>query len=199
MKAFKFETSYTLSVIVAFLATVAAAGGLVSEGLYRDSDFIKIGWRGNDMVTLVVAVPLLAVALAYAKRGSKRAQLVWMGLLGYMVYNYPFYLFGASFNRFFLLYVALFSLSICALVLKLSAVNVRRIGQEFSLRTPVRGISIFLLFISLPLGIIEISQCIQFILSGEVPEVPALIFALDLSVVVPATALAGALLWKHRP
>lgn len=185
--------------IIAGLAAVASGGGLVIKGLYRDSAPIKIAWLGNDLVTFFVVVPLLLASLFYAQRGSERAQLVWMGLLGYMVYNYAFYLFGASFNLFFLLYVALFSLSICALVQGLASLNARRISKEFTRQTPVRGISVFLLFISIPLGIVEISQCLQFVLHGEVPEVPPLIFALDLSVVVPGTALAAVLLWRRRP
>jgi hypothetical protein len=33
---------------------------------------------------LTVAAPILLVALLPAKRGSRRAQLVWMGLLAYL-------------------------------------------------------------------------------------------------------------------
>jgi hypothetical protein len=191
--------AYGLSVMVAVLAAIASAGGLFLPELYRDSDFIRTAWFGNDLVTLLLVVPMLAVALYLARRGSGRAQLVWMGLLGYMVYNYAFYLFGAVFNWFFLLYVALFALSVYALITGLAALNVNAISRRFRPQTPVLAISGFLLFISLPLAVIEAGQCIRFIVDGTVPEAPSLIFALDLAVVVPNTALAAVLLFKRRP
>lgn len=194
-----FKTSRQLTVIITGLAVVAAFGGLVLENLYRDNEFFKTAWLGNDIVTLAVVVPLLMVALKFSQSGSPRAQLVLMGLLGYMFYNYAFYLFGAAFNAFFLLYVALFSLSGYALGLGLSALDVRDISKQFRPETPRKWLSIYLLFISLPLGLFETVQCLGFIFTGKVPPVPSLIFALDLAIVVPNTALAAILLWKQHP
>jgi hypothetical protein len=51
-----------LSVIVALLAFVASAGGLFWEGLYRDNTLVTAAFRGNDLITLVVAVPGLLLA-----------------------------------------------------------------------------------------------------------------------------------------
>lgn len=50
------------------------------------------------MTTLMVAVPLLVASLLLAKRGSRVAQAVWLGALAYSLYNYAYYVFGASFN-----------------------------------------------------------------------------------------------------
>jgi hypothetical protein len=76
-------------------------------GLYDDNDFVTAGWAGNDLVTLVIAIPLLFGALLMATRGSARGELVWLGSLAYIGYNFAFYLFGASLNRLFLTYVAI--------------------------------------------------------------------------------------------
>lgn len=194
----KLNTAYRLSIAVAILAAVAAAGGLLLPGLYRDNDFIKSAWFGNDLVTLLVAVPLLGAALYFSQKGSLRAQLVWMGALAYMIYNYAFYLFGAAFNKFFLVYVALFALSFYALVLGLSNLDIEGIKKRFDAKLRVQWISVYLFLISIPLIIVEGGQCLNFILTDKLPEVPALIFALDLAVVVPNTALAGVLLWQRR-
>jgi hypothetical protein len=193
------KISYILSYILLFLALIASAGGIFMEGLYRDAEWIKNAWFGNDVVTLVIAVPLLALALWFARKGSVRAVILWMGLLSFLLYNYAFYLFGAAFNWFFLLYVALFSLSMYALILGLGNLDVAAIVKEVQWKASFKWISIFLVFISLPLAIVEGSQCIGFITHGKVPEAPALIFALDLSMVVPITALAALLLWRKHP
>jgi len=84
----KLRPAYILSAIIAILATVASAGGLFLGDLYRDNTFISSLWKGNDLVTLVVAVPMLVAALILAMRGSQRAQLVWLAMLNYMLYNY---------------------------------------------------------------------------------------------------------------
>lgn len=191
--------SWQLSWLTVGLAAIASAGGLLLPNLYQETDeFYRTAWYGNDWVTLVAVVPMLALALWRSWRGSRRAQLVWLGGLWYMLYNYAFYLFGAVFNAFFLLYVALFTLSMYALFLGLYDLDLEGIRQSFRDRTPVRWISGFLVFITLPLLIVEGGQCVNFILTGVVPEVPSLIFALDLSFVIPASILGGILLWQRR-
>jgi hypothetical protein len=194
-----FKLSFKISAILILLLVIVSSGGLLLPDLYLDSETIKTVWQGNDLVTLIVVVPLFIASLAYAKRKDERAYLLWMGLLAYTIYNYAFYVFGAAFNKFFLLYVIIFSLSIYGIIIGLSGLNIKEISMHFSSRLPVKWISIFLLFISLPLALFEGFQCISFILTGRLPEAPTLIFALDLSIVVPNSLLAAWLLLKHHP
>jgi hypothetical protein len=93
-----FKTAQILSIPVIILAAIASAGGLFLDGLYRDNLFVTSAWKGNDLITLFLVVPLLISALIKIKRGSQREILLWMGLLDYMLYNFAFYLFGAAFN-----------------------------------------------------------------------------------------------------
>jgi hypothetical protein len=53
---------------------------------------------------------------------------------------------------FFLIYVALFSLSILALIFALVWVDSQEISQQFSTRTPIKTISSYLVLIALFLG-----------------------------------------------
>jgi len=193
-----FKTARIISFLIAALAATTSLGGLLFEGLYRDSDFIKNAWFANDWVTLAVAVPALLTSINLAIKGSQKAQLVWMGLLLYMLYNYAFYLFGAAFNAFFLLYVALFTLSGYALIFGLSSLDANVTSQNFAQKTPVLWLGIFLFFLAVPLLLVEGGQCINFIVNGELPNAPSLIFALDLSFVVPATILAAVWLWQRK-
>ena len=98
MNSKKLETTSVLSVIIAVLALIASAGGLIFKDLYQDNAFVRTTWLGNDAVTLFLAVPVLTTAMVLTERGSMKAQLVWLGMLDYMLYNYAFYLFGAAFN-----------------------------------------------------------------------------------------------------
>ena len=199
-------TAYILSAIIILLTILSSAGGLFVDGLYRDNAFAAAAWKGTDLATLAVAAPLLALALAFSLRGSFRAQLVWLGMLDYMLYNYAYYLFGTAFNRFFLIYVALFTLSLFALIFALVNVDVGGVCRRFRDRTPVRGIAAYLLFVAVGIGGLWIAQSLGFVVTGEVPEFitkvahpTSIVFALDLSLVVPFLVLAGIWLWQRRP
>jgi hypothetical protein len=187
-----------LTLAILILSLVASIGGISLDGLYRDNDLIKTAWLANDLVTLVLS-PILVLALTLQKRGDERGLLLWMGLMLYMFYNYAFYLFGTKFNNFFLIYVALFSLSLYSIIIGLLTVNIHAIQENIGRNKRKVIIGLFLFLLAVPLTIVEIKECIAFILSGRTPEIPTLIFALDLSTVVPTTILAAILLWKNHP
>src|SRR5215204_4373906 len=191
------KPAYILSFFVIILSAIASAGGLFISQLYRDNDFITRAWFGSDITTLFVSVPLLALALRLSMKGSLQGQFLWLGLLGYMLYNYAFYLFGAVFNDFFLVYTAVFAISIYALILALSNLPVNTYHTRFDERTPVKAISVFLVIISLSLAIFELSQVLTAMILEKQPRVPPLIFALDLSLIIPNMLLAAVLLWKR--
>ncbi|HEX6305019.1 MAG TPA: hypothetical protein VFZ76_12575 [Anaerolineales bacterium] len=206
MLATKLKTAYNLSIIITILIMVASAGGLFIDGLYRDNTWTTTQLRGSDLVRLVVAVPVLVAALIFAKRGSQRAQLIWLGMLWLTVYDYAFFLFGAAFNVFFLVYVALFSLSILALIFALPRVDAKAISRKFKARTPVKWISAYMLFIAIFLGGLWTAQTLNFIVTGQLPQSNIdsghptnIVFALDLALLVPGLVLAAVWLWKRRP
>ena len=68
----KLRPAYILTAIITILAIAASAGGLFIDGLYRDNLLVTSGWYGNDLATLVVAVPMLVTALILSMRGSTR-------------------------------------------------------------------------------------------------------------------------------
>lgn len=202
---YNLRPAFTLSVIVTILAVVASVGGLLIPNLYRDNDFVKSAWLTNDIITLIIAVPLLSASLFFVRKGSLRWQLVWIGMIGYMAYNFAFYLFGAAFNPFFLIYVALFSLSGTGLILGLANLDMNKIGQQFSLKTPVKVIGIYIMFIAIMLFFVEMGMISNYFLTGSLPETikltghpTSIVFALDLSTVVPVSVVTSILLWKRN-
>ena len=63
-----------------------------------------------------------------------------------------------------------------------------------------------MLFVAIGLGGVEIAQSLSFVVTGQVPQVivnvahpTALIFALDLSLVVPFFVLGAIWLWQRQP
>ena len=58
-----------------------ALGGVAIRGLYRDNAWIVSTFRGTDLNALVLDVPVLLAALAWASRGLARGWVVWLGAL----------------------------------------------------------------------------------------------------------------------
>lgn len=202
----KYEPAFILSVIIVILMVLASICGIFINDLYQDNFLVISGWYGNDLVTLLLAVPLLVISLALSRLGSKRAQLVLLGMLFYTLYNYAFYLFGAAFNILFLIYVALFTLSIFALIFGVFSLNLDIIAEQFSPSTPTKKISVYMAIVALLLGIFHISLSLNFVFTGQVPEFIILleqttniISALDLSLTVPFGFLGAVWLWKCQP
>lgn len=118
-----------LTALIVALMIAASVLGIVVDGLYREGPWAREAFRGGDVVTLVLVVPVLIGALLLVRRGSVRATVVWLGALVYAVYNYAYYVFGASFNDAFLIHIAIFSSSIFALVFAASRLDVTAMAE----------------------------------------------------------------------
>jgi hypothetical protein len=192
-----------VSAVIAVLMVFVSLGGLFLHGLYRDNTWSTAAFRGNDLATLVLAVPVLAVALVLARRGSERARVVWFAVLAYNVYNYAFYLFGTAFNDFFLLYAALESLSLLTLVFAVPAIAVIRWPIRLARARAVAG---YMAAVGVMFGAMWVIQAGQFLASGTMPKVitdsglhTSIVFALDLTLIVPAMLTGAVLLWRGHP
>ncbi|MBN1446411.1 MAG: hypothetical protein JXA28_00670, partial [Bacteroidetes bacterium] len=109
-----------LVTVIAVLSAVAAVAGIFStggpgpwehesvrgltvridgQGIYRhmSADVAPQG-RAQDVVTLIIAVPLLLTAFVFARRGSVRARLLLTGVLMYFLVTYLFYLAMGTYN-----------------------------------------------------------------------------------------------------
>lgn len=197
-RAASLRAALRLSWAVAALAAVAALGGLLLPGLYAaETEWAAPQMRGQDAVTLIAAL-LLGALLPAVGRGSGGASLAWIGLLGYMWYTYTAAAFTYRLNTFFLVYVALFSLSTFALVAAGAGIDARAIQAKFDAGTPRRAVAIFLLLLGVLLSVLWLGQLAPFYLNGTLPELVVkaetptnFVYVLDLGLVVPL-ALLGA-------
>ena len=190
-----------LSVVLAVVMAMQAGMGLAFPAMYRDVEWIRATWLGNDSVTLFLAVPLLVTGIA--RCGSARGLLLWLGLLGYAVYNYAFYLFGAALNAFFPLYVLAFVLALLILILALPGTDASRIVQCVHPSAPLRLIGGSLLFMGVGLAAVWVGLWAAYAFAARPtpvePEVFKVVAALDLSLMAPALIAGGGLMWRRVP
>jgi hypothetical protein len=177
--------------------------GLLLPNAYRDADWIRAAWYGNDWMTLVAAVPLLCFGILRVGRGSVRGLLLVLGTTAYAIYNYAFYLFGAALNVFFLLYIAGLLLGSLTLALFLSHPDVSVVARALRPETTVRLLGGYLVFLAVGLATVWLGLWSAYAFGGRPtpidPEAFKVVAALDLSLMVPVLAVGGVLLWKRRP
>jgi hypothetical protein len=199
------KAAYMMSSVVAIASIIASVSGLAIKDLYQDgTSWSTAALRGGDLATLVVAMPILLVAMVLASRGSSRAWLVWIGALAYTLYNFAFYVFGAAFNDMFLVHVIAFSSSIVALILTITSVDPSAIARGYRAVAPLRAVAALLVLVGVVFGILWSVFSISYAVSGRISlgaatlEGMHTVFAIDLSLMVPAMTLAGVLLWRRR-
>jgi hypothetical protein len=191
-----------LSAVIVILMVGASTAGLVVDDLYPDGPWAREALRGGDLTTLLLAAPILLLSLVFVRRGSGRAQVVWLGALAYSVYNYAYFAFGARFNDVFLLHVALLALSIWATAFAVAGIDVGTVVRSLNRTRSARWVGAFLALVGAILGGLWIVLSIRFALTGELmADIPRrgihLVFAIDLALLVPTLVVAGILCWRR--
>ena len=195
---------YRMSVLIVGLLAIAAGAGLFL-GVYRDNGWVSSQLRGQDFVSLVFGVPALLVSAHLARKGSVRALLAWLGVLGYITYSY-LYIFGIAYNELFLVYLTLLVASAYTLIGVLIDLDPVAVWASFRKDAPTKLVARFLVGFGAVLGALWGIQALAALVTGEVPSSvtasghpTAVVFILDLGLVVPLFLLGGRLLRHGRP
>jgi hypothetical protein len=215
-----------LSYIVAGLAIVATGGGILTAfgqthrsfltlsgetvqiqggGLYaHESVSMAAQGVGMDLVTLLVATPLLLLANHLAGKGSLRGRLLRIGAFWYFTYSYLLILFGVTYNPFFLVYVALLSTSLLGLLLSVLSVEVASLPEHVSPRFARRTMAWIVIGVSSMFALLWLSRIVPALTSGRPPVglesyTTLSVQAADLAIVIPMSILVGVLLLRRQP
>lgn len=174
------------------------------QGLYYyDTVSSAAQQQGNDLVTLVVGLPLLAISGWLARRRSLRGQLLLSGTLGFFLYTYMSMAMLSAYNSLFLVYVALFALCLYAFILSMLAIDLHSLPQRFSARLPRGWIAGLLFFIGGFLLLAWLGRIVPPLLAGQDPllenTTTLVIQAMDLALIVPLAILAAIQLLRRSP
>jgi hypothetical protein len=222
------ETLIVLSALVGVLALVATAAGLLwtagsgpatfrtvhgatvqlfGQGVYRfDTLFQGAQTRGTDVITLVLATPLLAVAMLLTRRGSLRGHMLLISVLGYFLYVYTNVALGTAYNPLYLVYVALFAASLWGLALAIHTLDVPSLASLFSSRLPRRALALFMLAAGLLTLVVWLllGGLLDSLVQGTPPKLldsytTMVTYVLDLGIITPACFLCGGALLRCAP
>jgi hypothetical protein len=172
------------------------------QGLYYyDTVSMAAQQQVNDLVMLVVGLPLLAVSTWFAFRSSLRGHLLLIGTLGFFLYTYMSMAMLTSYNALFLVYVALFSLSLYAFILSMMSFDMVELPRYFSSTLPHTMIATLLFFVGGFLLLAWLGRVVPPLLQNQTPALEntttLVIQAMDLGLVAPLAILAGFLLLRR--
>ena len=201
-----------LTLPLAVLLIIATVAGVFNSNTYaKDADYFATQGIAQDFISLFVTVPVLIVSFIYALRGSKRARLVWLGMLGYTLYSYILYAFFVNFNSLFLVYSATLALSLYAFIGAITTTDQKAYMEAVlaARKDPARfkrRIAIVLFVIAALFYMMWLSEVIPALLEGYTPQsildngLPTNpVHVLDLSFLLPGLIITGILILKNKP
>jgi hypothetical protein len=159
---------------------------------------------GQDVVTLILGVPLLIAGMVLSRKGSLRGRLLLTGALGYFLYTYAAMSFLTAFNPLYLVYVALFSLSLFGFILALSGLDPDEVVRHLADGFPRRAIATYFIIVAGFLSLAWLGLVVPPMFSGKPPAgletaITMVIQSLDLGVIMPTSFITAILLLQKRP
>jgi hypothetical protein len=197
-----------LTAPIGLLLFIAAGGGvLFGSTLYTGvQPNILAQGLGQDLFSLLVALPGLVISAIFTGRGSLRGRMVWLGILGYLTYTYAFLAFDVHFNILFLVYVALLGCSLYAFLGGIFSVDIEKLklGDDKDRMAGVVGF--FLAMVMVIFYFHWLSEVVPALWLGIVPrsawelEAPTYaIHVLDMAFLLPAFGISVWGLWRRKP
>lgn len=175
------------------------------RGVYRDMS-AEVAPQGiaQDYVTLIIGIPLLIIGLAGYRKGSHKAHFLLSGTLGYFFVTFLFYTAMGMYNKLFLLYAALLGLSFWGLLLALLDFPLSGMSATFAHKAPARFTGGFLVFNSVAIALMWLSQVVPPLLNGSIyPDglhhyTTLIVQGFDLGLLLPISFVAGLLLYRKK-
>jgi hypothetical protein len=190
--------AYALSSVIALIMALASVAGLLYQTEVYPTDKLLQTFVSNDVVNLVIGVPILLGSMWLARRGQLIGLLCWPGALFYVVYTYILYVFGMPLNWAFLAYLALLALSVYTMTSLVASIDGTAVRRRLNGAVPVRvaggvlaglGALFFLRVIGVLLAAL-ISQT-------PVPDTELAPLVTDF-LITPAWVIGGLLLWRRE-
>jgi hypothetical protein len=195
----------TLSLLLAVLAVISCGISIFNNDIYQDGAWANAQWLGQDVVTLLVATPLLLIARHFGfQKQNWKWYLVGSGVLFYFIYTYAFFAFVAELTFLYLFHLPIFGLAVISFVLSLLDVFGWTISVKNKQRLLKRIIIGYLLVISAMLIFIWMSDIISHLTiegyRSDTPdgEAPLIIYSLDLGIVIPLMILSAVAYWRKK-
>jgi hypothetical protein len=192
---------------LALLVAMSSLGSIWEPSIYakETASWAAQGF-GQDVVNLLVIVPILLGCAWGVARASRGALLILAGVLIYLVYSFALYAFAMHFNALFLIYCATLGVAFYCLV-DVGIYLRTQDGQLWFALTQrrTRIVGWFLIAIATLFYALWLSTVIPALIDGRPPAslaeaglITNPVHILDLAIILPALAIGGVLVLARR-
>lgn len=157
---------YSLSIFSGLLMAVLSTAGLLNAGNLYATIEMRETFLPNDIVNLVLGMPILIGSVVMTRRGSLAGLLLWPGALLYIIYNYTAYLVGMPLRWITFLYLALVLLCAVQVVFLIAGMDHPRLREQLSGKFPEKLTAGVLVFFGGAFLILAVSEIIHAV-SGD--------------------------------
>lgn len=187
------------------LLLVSCLISIMHNEIYQDGDWANAQWLGQDMVSLLLASPLLFMAQHQSvKYQNWKWKMVWSGVFFYFVYTYAFFMFAAKLTFLYLFHLPIFSLAVIGFVI--SVLDIFSTEFKISMKNTTLKWTIigYTIFISIMISVLWLKDIFAHLTipghRSDVPggEAPLIIYSLDLAIVIPLMLLAAFGYWQEK-
>ena len=189
---------------VSFTTLRGQTADIYGYGLYRfDTLFSAMAFKGTDVITLVLSIPLLIIAFVLYRRNLLRGGLLLLSAIPYFIYIGASMTFSAAFNSAFLLYVALLSVSFFTFLTVVSTINSTGLPRHVLPGFPHRGLAIFLFIAGIGTFLLWLSELVGPLLTGSAPAnlgpyTTMFTHGFDSAIITPALLITAVFLLQRR-
>jgi hypothetical protein len=190
---------YILSALIALLTAAAALISLCRPEAYYPEEELRQSLLPNDVVNLVIGVPILLLSMGLTARRKLVGLLFWPGALFYPIYNFTAYLFALPHTSLFSVHLALVALSAYTLIGLVAGIDKEAVGWLLKERVPEK----FTGGIAAAFGAIFIIRVFAVSIgsilgNSEIPPAELATLVADFFI-SPAMIIGGVLLWQKKP
>jgi hypothetical protein len=196
--------AWVLSGLLLVAAAIATISALAAPRLLHGPAVMVGSMRGTSLVVLLLAMPILVLAMAAARGGRLLGVVGWIGSVLFITYQGWMFLFGLPFNGLFLVYVAMFAFGFWGLVALLVGVPVRAYAASFASEMPVRLLAGWLVASCLAFYALWLKNAVPALFESDAPKflagtgmVTGTNYVLDMALYLPLTIVVAAALWRR--
>jgi len=194
-----------LAGLSALLTLYASLRGILNQSLYTEvaeagtiSSFLVTGSLAQDIILLPTALLLLVLTVRFLRKPSLKTLILNLGLISFIFYGYGLYVIQGQYTDLYVIYLAIFGLSLYAMIYGLLAVRWDEASSTTLSKQLKASLAAFLLLI--PLVLIPVWLMLIFPdINAHIPSDTYAVFILDLCIVFPALVIIAWLLFTNRP
>jgi hypothetical protein len=192
------KSVYVLTLIISGLMTLASVIGVLFPSTIYPSDELATTFISNDVVNLLIGLPIILISLLLALKKNLLGLLFWPGALFYVFYNYLVYILAMPLNWGFLLHLTIITASVYTLIILAINIDGTKIQEQLSGLVYERVSGAILVAMGLLFILQSVGAMVEPIINPiQITEIDFAVHVADF-LISPALVIGGILLWRRK-